>query len=401
MTANALQIQGIDIARILMARQQRQQHEREQRLDALAAFQAQTEAQKLQQAQQVEQRKSKDQQRLTVARMLEQYPDRAEQIGEMARRAGIEMPGVSVTIPEDELPGPYGEMLKKNSHLADRFLMPRAKRIEAQPVGDAATERAASNADELRLQAAGTQGVPKAEEPELDAIGKRIVLERKQRPGTPEFQRSYSELAAEEKATKLAEGRMKHGGSPADIRKEFQALPIVKETQAASVSYDKIRGAPDSGIGDITLLYGFMKMQDPNSTVREGEYATAENAGGIDDRIRNLYNKAIGGDVLTKELRQGFKNEAARLYGTQLQAFDAKAEEFRGLAQRAGHSPEDIGALDAGIVRPSQSKAALSSQQKQAVVDQMNAMHAKLVASGIDDAQAQQIVLQKFKQGGQ
>src|SRR3990167_7070520 len=38
--------------------------------------------------------------------------------------------------------------------------------------------------------------------------------------------------------------------------------------------------------GDMSLIFGIMKMLDSNSTVREGEYATAQNAGSIPDRVR-------------------------------------------------------------------------------------------------------------------
>ena len=45
------------------------------------------------------------------------------------------------------------------------------------------------------------------------------------------------------------------------------------------------KDAPPSGASDIALLYGYMKVLDPGSTVREGEFATASNAGGIPDKI--------------------------------------------------------------------------------------------------------------------
>ena len=37
---------------------------------------------------------------------------------------------------------------------------------------------------------------------------------------------------------------------------------------------------PDAA-GDMALIFSYMKMLDPNSTVREGEYATAQDAGSI------------------------------------------------------------------------------------------------------------------------
>lgn len=63
------------------------------------------------------------------------------------------------------------------------------------------------------------------------------------------------------------------------------------------------RGDAASQIG---LVYGFMHGLDPSSTVREGEYATAQNAAGVDDKIRNQYNKLLKGGFLTPQQVDSF-----------------------------------------------------------------------------------------------
>lgn len=57
---------------------------------------------------------------------------------------------------------------------------------------------------------------------------------------------------------------------------------------------------------DIALIFSFMKTLDPGSTVREGEFATASNAGGIPEQVVNTYNKALNGKFLTDEQRKNF-----------------------------------------------------------------------------------------------
>ena len=85
-------------------------------------------------------------------------------------------------------------------------------------------------------------------------------------------------------------------GNEKDLRTEFQAQvkPYVELGQA----YQKIETAAKnpSPAGDIAMVYGFMKVLDPSSVVREGEFATAQNAGSVPDSVRNMYNKALSGE---------------------------------------------------------------------------------------------------------
>jgi hypothetical protein len=46
-----------------------------------------------------------------------------------------------------------------------------------------------------------------------------------------------------------------------------------------------------------------MKILDTGSTVREGEYATVENARSVPEKIKGLYNKVLAGTILTPEQR--------------------------------------------------------------------------------------------------
>ena len=62
----------------------------------------------------------------------------------------------------------------------------------------------------------------------------------------------------------------------------------------------------------ISLIFGFMKMLDPGSVVREGEFATAQNAASIPDRIRNAYNRALEGTRLNPQQREMFKSASRR-----------------------------------------------------------------------------------------
>ena len=95
-----------------------------------------------------------------------------------------------------------------------------------------------------------------------------------------------------------------------------------------------------SPASDIGLIFGYMKMLDPGSVVREGEYATAKQATGVPERVLNAYNKAVNGEFLTDRQRQDFLGQAAELYGTARKTADGVAERYRGLAQQYGVSPD-------------------------------------------------------------
>lgn len=65
---------------------------------------------------------------------------------------------------------------------------------------------------------------------------------------------------------------------------------------------------------DLGLIFNYMKMLDPGSTVREGEFATAANATSIPDQIKNMYNKVASGERLTANQRGAYFNQAKDLY---------------------------------------------------------------------------------------
>lgn len=164
----------------------------------------------------------------------------------------------------------------------------------------------------------------------------------------------------EARQAKAAADKTKQGFDAMEgLRKEYLGNQVVKDTQQVASAYAKIAQAAksQSAASDISMVYGFMKMQDPGSTVREGEYATAENAGGVSGQIMNLYNKVLKGERLPPGVRADFLNQAGGLYEAQLGRHDSFAGAFRGLAERAGGSPEDV-VLDLGFRKPKRDKSA-------------------------------------------
>ena len=103
------------------------------------------------------------------------------------------------------------------------------------------------------------------------------------------------------------------------IRKERGGHKITTATNDIVQSYAKIKKASEapSAAGDVSLIYAYMKMLDPGSTVREGEFATAQNAGSVPERISAAYNKALKGERLSDDIRKDFVNQAKNIYDSQ------------------------------------------------------------------------------------
>ena len=85
-----------------------------------------------------------------------------------------------------------------------------------------------------------------------------------------------------------------------------------------------------------------MKVLDPGSVVREGEFATAQNAGRIDERTRSLYNRLMSGERLTPGQREDFLDRASRLYLQAEEQYKDISNQYSGFARAAGLPVEQI-----------------------------------------------------------
>jgi hypothetical protein len=115
-------------------------------------------------------------------------------------------------------------------------------------------------------------------------------------------------------------GQISSGVIPAEKRPEaegrmrdeyFKRTAVYQEVKDA---FGRVLSAGDDAAGDLSLIFSYMKMLDPGSVVREGEFANAQNAAGIPDRVRNLYNNSMRGERLNPGQRKMFKGQAKSIY---------------------------------------------------------------------------------------
>lgn len=146
--------------------------------------------------------------------------------------------------------------------------------------------------------------------------------------------------------TSLGGGQGGSRKTEGDYRKEFEGLKQVKDFRSARTQFNALRETalnPNATAqDDIAVIFQFMKTLDPTSTVREGEFATAQNAGGIPDTIRNAFNRAQNGERLSPAQRRQMAQTAYRSYKAFRDAYNETAEQYRGYTRDAGGNPDRV-----------------------------------------------------------
>lgn len=105
---------------------------------------------------------------------------------------------------------------------------------------------------------------------------------------------------------------------------------------------DRMDTAPTTGAGDIALVFSYMKVLDPGSTVREGEFATAANAAGVPSAIASMYNKIIGGGKLETNARDQLKESAEKIWQKAIERQNSLANQYSNIAKRGGMNPKNV-----------------------------------------------------------
>lgn len=127
-----------------------------------------------------------------------------------------------------------------------------------------------------------------------------------------------------------------------DLRTEFstQVKPYTELAQA----FRKVEAAAlnPSAAGDISLVYGYMKILDPSSTVMQGEQATAQNAGSVPDSVRAMYNKALTGESLAPTIRQDFYAQARNIIESQRELSGDLMQRYTNVAREYKLNPNQI-----------------------------------------------------------
>jgi hypothetical protein len=130
------------------------------------------------------------------------------------------------------------------------------------------------------------------------------------------------------------------------LRKEFIAASkdymVVQNAWANIKSAARMAESGGEGAGDLAMIFSFMKLLDPGSVVREQEFANAQNAAGVPDRIRAEYNRLLSGGRLAPAQRKNFVQQGKSLFMERQRGQNQLTSIYKRLAEQSGARPEMV-----------------------------------------------------------
>jgi hypothetical protein len=96
-----------------------------------------------------------------------------------------------------------------------------------------------------------------------------------------------------------------------------------------------------------------MKMLDPGSVVRETEFATAANAGGLLGRLKSLATKVESGQFLSAEQRTEFQNLSRKFLDAARVQEQGVQQSYQAIVDNYGLNPINVFGVQAANAQPS------------------------------------------------
>ena len=117
-----------------------------------------------------------------------------------------------------------------------------------------------------------------------------------------------------------------------------------KDFKETATAFQRIQdsGSNPSAAGDLALIFNYMKMLDPGSTVREGEFANAQNSGSVPEILVARYNAVRNGERLSQSIRDDFMDRSKTLYEGQEERHRQREDEFRRIASGYKFNPDRV-----------------------------------------------------------
>jgi hypothetical protein len=132
---------------------------------------------------------------------------------------------------------------------------------------------------------------------------------------------------------KLPEAQQKWAN---DTLSEVNKNPQIKAVGEQFKNLAEIKELGTTPSDDIALIFKYMKTLDPNSVVRETEFQTVGNAGGLPTQIQNIYNSYTTGNKLTPEIRRDIKKSADSVVRGSLKSVESTISDFVNQAKYRG-----------------------------------------------------------------
>jgi len=119
---------------------------------------------------------------------------------------------------------------------------------------------------------------------------------------------------------------------------------ISEDIGSAYMNYRQLIKALDAqtGIGDISSVFNYMKTLDPDSVVREGEFALAKDAAGLFEKLSNIVTEAKTGKGLTTTARAEMRSLATDLIETYEDKYESVRKQEDKAVRYLSDNDEDV-----------------------------------------------------------
>lgn len=132
------------------------------------------------------------------------------------------------------------------------------------------------------------------------------------------------------------------------LRKEYRGLDSVKNYETVLPLLESAKKAPDTGYGDMDLIYAVGKILDPGSVVREGELALTIAAGSPMQKLLGTTRFSIEkGGRLTPESRRQIVGMLEGRVGALESAYQRDLTQYSQYARELGIDPSSVVGTDA------------------------------------------------------
>ena len=136
-----------------------------------------------------------------------------------------------------------------------------------------------------------------------------------------------------------------------DLAKRYSSDPAIKNYTTAIQSYARALGTKsNTPQGDLSLIYSFAKIMDPDSVVREGEAASVSSSDTIAGRIVARYQKELGeGGTFSPEARQNLLTEMRNAMGALNASYVQARQSYGEIAKQNGLDEKQVIGPHAGL----------------------------------------------------
>lgn len=126
------------------------------------------------------------------------------------------------------------------------------------------------------------------------------------------------------------------------LRKEFTKESGAFKEVATSFSNITKSLQEQSPFGDLSATFGFAKMIDPESVVREGEKIVIEKAGSLPQNVVQAIQRVNTGESLTPTQRRDLLTTANEVFSTHAEQQQGRVATYTGIAERNNLDIEDV-----------------------------------------------------------